>query len=95
MTQGRLRRRDKSLGVAHFLVGVNYWPRTTAMAMWSRFDLGEIDEDLARMAELGRSLAAIPGLYLAGNAYEGIGIPDCIRTGRRAAERIYGVAVGD
>jgi endo-1,4-beta-mannosidase len=39
--------------VAHFLVGVNYWPRSSAMAMWSRFDLGEIDEDLARMAELG------------------------------------------
>jgi endo-1,4-beta-mannosidase len=36
-----------------FLVGVNYWPRSSAMAMWSRFDLGEIDEDLARMASLG------------------------------------------
>ncbi len=36
-----------------FLVGVNYWPRASAMAMWSRFDLGAIDEDLARMAGLG------------------------------------------
>jgi oxygen-dependent protoporphyrinogen oxidase len=31
---------------------------------------------------------AIPGLHLAGNAYEGIGIPDCIRMGKRAAEAI-------
>ena len=31
------------------------------------------------------------GLHLAGNAYEGIGIPDCIRMGRRAAERILGI----
>jgi oxygen-dependent protoporphyrinogen oxidase len=30
------------------------------------------------------------GLHLAGNAYEGIGIPDCIRMGRQAAERILG-----
>ena len=36
-----------------FLLGVNYWPRTTAMAMWSRFDIGEIDEDFARIARLG------------------------------------------
>jgi endo-1,4-beta-mannosidase len=36
-----------------FLLGVNYWPRTRAMAMWSRFDLGEIDDDFARIAALG------------------------------------------
>ncbi len=29
----------------------------------------------------------IPALFLAGNAYSGIGISDCIRTGRAAAER--------
>jgi endo-1,4-beta-mannosidase len=36
-----------------FLLGVNYWPRTSAMAMWSRFDAGEIGEDFARIAALG------------------------------------------
>jgi oxygen-dependent protoporphyrinogen oxidase len=30
----------------------------------------------------------IPGLHLAGNAYRGIGIPDCVKTGKDAAERI-------
>jgi endo-1,4-beta-mannosidase len=39
--------------MAEFLLGVNYWPRTSAMAMWRRFDRGEIDEDLARIAGLG------------------------------------------
>ena len=38
-----------------------------------------------RLEEIRRRAAAIPGLYLAGNAYEGIGIPDCIHTGRAAA----------
>jgi oxygen-dependent protoporphyrinogen oxidase len=28
----------------------------------------------------------LPGLALAGNAYRGIGVPDCIRSGRDAAE---------
>jgi endo-1,4-beta-mannosidase len=36
-----------------FSLGVNYWPRRSAMAMWRRFDPGEIREDFARMAELG------------------------------------------
>jgi protoporphyrinogen/coproporphyrinogen III oxidase len=30
----------------------------------------------------------LPGLALAGNAYWGIGIPDCIRSGRDAAKQL-------
>jgi oxygen-dependent protoporphyrinogen oxidase len=41
-----------------------------------------------RLEETQARVAAIPGLHLAGNAYEGIGIPDCIRMGKRAAEAI-------
>jgi endo-1,4-beta-mannosidase len=36
-----------------FSLGVNYWPRRSAMAMWRRFDAGEIREDFARIAALG------------------------------------------
>jgi len=39
-------------------------------------------------AELEARLAQIPGLHVAGNAYQGIGIPDCIRMGKAAAEKI-------
>jgi oxygen-dependent protoporphyrinogen oxidase len=38
-----------------------------------------------RWKEIQTRTAAIPGLYLAGNGYTGIGIPDCIRMGRAAA----------
>ena len=34
------------------------------------------------------SSQTLPGLHLAGNAYRGIGIPDCIRMGKEAAARI-------
>jgi oxygen-dependent protoporphyrinogen oxidase len=44
-----------------------------------------------RVAEIEARLAPVPGLHLAGNAYRGIGIPDCIRMGRVAAERILTV----
>jgi oxygen-dependent protoporphyrinogen oxidase len=33
-------------------------------------------------------VASLPGLRLAGNAYDGIGIPDCIRLGRKAAKEL-------
>lgn len=36
-----------------FSVGVNYWPRRSAMAMWRRFDAGEVREDFVRIAGLG------------------------------------------
>ena len=36
-----------------FSVGVNYWPRRSELAMWRRFDAGEIGEELARIAGFG------------------------------------------
>lgn len=40
-------------GPVRFSLGINYWPRRSAMWMWSRFDAGEIGEDFARIASLG------------------------------------------
>ena len=36
-----------------FVLGVNYWPGTTGIQMWSRWDPQQIHKDLTRMAELG------------------------------------------
>lgn len=55
------------------------WPRSMA-----QYTVGHPQ----RLEEMQARVAAIPGLYLVGNAYEGIGIPDCIRMGKRAAEAI-------
>jgi oxygen-dependent protoporphyrinogen oxidase len=41
-----------------------------------------------RVKRINERVAALPGLKLAGNAYDGIGIPDCIRLGRRAAKEL-------
>lgn len=41
-----------------------------------------------RMNRVKERVANLPGLRLAGNAYDGIGIPDCIRTGRNAAREL-------
>ncbi len=41
-----------------------------------------------RLEEIEARTAAVQGLHLAGNAYRGIGIPDCIRMGREAARKL-------
>jgi oxygen-dependent protoporphyrinogen oxidase len=58
---------------------VSRWPR--AMAQYAVGHEARIKRIKARVAEL-------PGLHLAGNAYDGIGIPDCIRLGRAAARAV-------
>ncbi len=41
-----------------------------------------------RVQRINARVAALPGLRLAGNAYDGIGVPDCIRLGRKAAREL-------
>jgi protoporphyrinogen/coproporphyrinogen III oxidase len=67
------------LTAAPIFTGVSRWPRSMA-----QYIVGHG----ARLKEIQSAAAALPGLHLAGNAYTGIGIPDCIRTGRQAAARI-------
>ena len=78
---------DKVLGphVEPEHVQVSRWRR--AMAQYS---VGHQE----RMQQITARVAALPGLRLAGNAYEGIGIPDCIRMGRRAAKELVGSLQG-
>lgn len=44
----------------------------------------------SRVRTLTARVQAIPGLFLAGAAYRGIGIPDCIQDGEAAAMRVLG-----
>jgi oxygen-dependent protoporphyrinogen oxidase len=45
------------------------------------------------MQRITARVTALPGLRLAGNAYDGIGVPDCIRLGRRAARELVAAGV--
>ncbi len=46
-----------------------------------------------RMGRIAARVQALPGLRLAGNAYDGIGVPDCIRLGRQAARELLTLGV--
>jgi oxygen-dependent protoporphyrinogen oxidase len=67
------------LGAAAGFSRVYRWPRAMA-----QYDVGHLE----RVAEIERLRGSLPGLALAGNAYSGIGVPDCIRTGMEAATSI-------
>jgi len=70
------------------LLGWDVEPAFHVMHRWRRAMAQYTVGHSARMKELGVELAKLPGLALAGNGYDGIGIPDCIRTGRAAAKRL-------
>jgi protoporphyrinogen/coproporphyrinogen III oxidase len=58
---------------------VAHWPGTMP-----QFHVGHKE----RVARIRRRLEALGGVELAGNAYQGVGIPDCIDTGEKAAQRV-------
>jgi oxygen-dependent protoporphyrinogen oxidase len=72
------------------IAGVRAQPRFTRIARWPRSMAQYTVGHPQRQAEIEARTAAIPGLFLAGNAYTGIGIPDCIRMGCSAAEKLLG-----
>ena len=49
----------------------------------------------ARVQRVRELVQELPGLSLIGAAYDGVGIPDCIRQGREAAERVSGLICAD
>ncbi len=55
-------------------------------ASMAQYHLGHLD----RVAAIERRAAAHPGLALAGGAYRGVGIADCIRSGEEGASRVIG-----
>jgi oxygen-dependent protoporphyrinogen oxidase len=50
----------------------------------AQYTVGHLD----RLARIDRLCQQLPGIALAGNAYRGIGVPDCVRSGRDAVQQL-------
>jgi protoporphyrinogen/coproporphyrinogen III oxidase len=72
-----------ALGVTTEPVLTRVWRHPASMP---QYHLGH----LARVEAIERRLAALPGLLVAGGAYRGVGIADCVRSGEAATERALG-----
>ena len=68
------------------LLGISEPPLFTEVEKWEQsmpqYEVGHLE----RVQEIESLVNQLPGLTLAGNAYRGAGIPDCIRSGEVAAE---------
>ena len=77
------------------IIGLDAEPRFTRIYRWNRamaqYSVGHLD----RVAAIERMRRELPGLSLAGNAYKGIGVPDCVRTGMDAATEVLGAPVAE
>lgn len=70
------------------IMGFRARPAFTRVSRWPKSMAQYTVGHAARVQEIRERLKGHSWLYLAGNAYEGIGIPDCIRLGREAARQI-------
>ncbi len=77
------------LGELGEILGVRGKPQVARIARYHRampqYHVGHLD----RVARIETAAAALPFLELAGNAYHGVGIPDCVHSGEQAAERVF------
>jgi oxygen-dependent protoporphyrinogen oxidase len=87
-------RRELSEIIGPKTLGITMQPEHVQVSRWSRamaqYSVGHQE----RMQRIKARLSALPGLHLVGNAYDGIGVPDCIRLGRQAARSVVAAASG-
>ncbi|RCH65163.1 protoporphyrinogen oxidase [Streptomyces sp. SDr-06] len=79
---------DVSLGDLGEAVGLSARPVATEVTRWigglPQYPVGH----LGRVARIRAEVAKLPGLRVCGAVYEGVGIPACIASARRAADEI-------
>jgi len=71
------------------LLGIESPPLFSEISRWRQsmpqYEIGHT----ARVNKIAERVAALAGLALAGNAYSGVGISDCIRSGETAADSLF------
>ncbi|MDJ1133590.1 protoporphyrinogen oxidase [Streptomyces iconiensis] len=79
---------ELSLRDLHAATGLAARPVDSLVTRWygglPQYPVGHLD----RVARIEAAVGAVPGLALAGAAFEGVGIPACVASGRRAAGRV-------
>ncbi len=72
------------------IISLNAQPLFARVYKWraamAQYSVGHL-ERLKRIQSLCEKL---PGLALAGNGFNGIGVPDCVRSGTEAASKVLG-----
>jgi len=80
--------REAAQSELHRLMGMNAEPIFAVNHRWPdsmpQYTVGHS----FRVSEIEARVSEIPGLHLAGNAYNGIGIPDCVRSAKAVSQAV-------
>src|SRR5215472_12273145 len=76
------------------VVGIGLDPEYTQVTRWRRAMAQYAVGHQERIEKINERVGALSGLRLVGNAYDGIGVPDCIRLGRKAAAELIQAGAG-
>jgi oxygen-dependent protoporphyrinogen oxidase len=75
------------------ILGLEAAPQFSCVFRWNQglpqYETGHLE----RAAEIETHLAKTPGLHLIGNSLYGVGIPDCVKSARLAAERLGNLVI--
>jgi oxygen-dependent protoporphyrinogen oxidase len=73
------------------VLGIDSDPLFARVYKWreamAQYNVGHLE----RLQKIERLRTEVPGLFFAGNAFNGIGVPDCVRSGNQAASQALGV----
>ena len=75
------------------LLGIEAEPRLSRIARYPQSMPQYRVGHLQLVDEIEKQAAVYPGLALAGNAYHGVGLADCVRSGEAAAEAVFAECV--
>jgi oxygen-dependent protoporphyrinogen oxidase len=67
------------------ILGLAAEPRFVRIYRWRGAMAQYTPGHLARVVRIEQTVKSIPGLAIGGNAFHGIGVPDCIRTGQEVS----------
>jgi oxygen-dependent protoporphyrinogen oxidase len=74
------------------ITGLTADPWFVKVYRWDRAMAQYTPGHLERIERIGETVKRIQNLSIAGNFYKGIGVPDCVRTGKEAAQHMAALA---
>jgi oxygen-dependent protoporphyrinogen oxidase len=70
------------------LMGIDQLPLFTSVSVWPRSMPQYLVGHAQRRLHIAQILDHCPGLYVVGNAYDGVGVPDCVQLAKQTAKGI-------
>lgn len=83
---------DTVMGELEKTMGVRSDPDFVRIYRWERAIPQYLVGHAAGLGEIEKRMAALPGLFLTGNAYRGVSLNDCVANGYRVAARVINKA---